>query len=48
MSPGMTEAALRLQLTEEEEANAAQGVPALHDVSPSSFIYAGLNIEEQQ
>ncbi|KAJ6467014.1 hypothetical protein C8R45DRAFT_1106429 [Mycena sanguinolenta] len=44
----LTEAQVHLKLTEEEEASMASGVPSLHDVSPSSFIYAGLELEEQQ
>ncbi|KAJ7608898.1 hypothetical protein DFH06DRAFT_929636, partial [Mycena polygramma] len=39
-SKGMTEAQLRLQLSEEEAAEVAKGVPSLHDVTPSAFIYA--------
>ncbi|KAJ7025854.1 hypothetical protein C8F04DRAFT_967229 [Mycena alexandri] len=42
---GMTEADVRLRLSEEEQ---AQGGPSLHDVSPSGFIYTGLDLEEQQ
>ncbi|KAJ7481682.1 hypothetical protein FB451DRAFT_1444162 [Mycena latifolia] len=45
---GLTEAQVRLQFTEEEAARTAKGVPSLHDVSPSSFIYAGLDLEDQQ
>ncbi|KAJ6453223.1 hypothetical protein C8R47DRAFT_951488, partial [Mycena vitilis] len=47
-SKGMTEAQLRLQLSEEEAAEVAKGVPSLHDVTPSAFIYAGLDLEDQQ
>ncbi|KAJ7021123.1 hypothetical protein C8F04DRAFT_1274114 [Mycena alexandri] len=42
---GMTEADVRLQLSEEEQ---EKGGPSLHDVSPSGFIYAGLDLEDQQ
>ncbi|KAJ7164821.1 hypothetical protein C8R43DRAFT_1122699 [Mycena crocata] len=45
---GLTEAQVRLQLSQEEQELAASGVPSLHDVSPSSFIYAGLELEDQQ
>ncbi|KAJ7041706.1 hypothetical protein C8F04DRAFT_1176799 [Mycena alexandri] len=38
-----TEAEVRLSLSEEEGK-----MPSLHDVSPSGFIYAGLDLEEQQ
>ncbi|KAJ7699815.1 hypothetical protein B0H16DRAFT_1835822 [Mycena metata] len=38
-----TEADIRLSLAEEEAAR-----PSLHDVSPSGFIYTGLDLEEQQ
>ncbi|KAJ7763861.1 hypothetical protein B0H16DRAFT_1311029 [Mycena metata] len=41
----MTEADVRLQLSEEEQ---EKGGPSLHDVSPSGFIYAGLDLEDQQ
>ncbi|KAJ7707095.1 hypothetical protein B0H16DRAFT_1746660 [Mycena metata] len=42
---GMTEADVRLRLSEEEQ---EKGGPSLHDVSPSGFIYAGLDLEDQQ
>ncbi|KAJ7067716.1 hypothetical protein B0H15DRAFT_752337, partial [Mycena belliarum] len=45
---GLTEAQVRLQFSEEEAKRAELGVPALHDVSPSSFIYAGLGLEDEQ
>ncbi|KAJ7448160.1 hypothetical protein FB451DRAFT_1343347 [Mycena latifolia] len=45
---GLTEAQVRLQFSEEEAERVEKGVPALHDVSPSSFIYAGLELEDQQ
>lgn len=41
----MTEADVRLRLSEDEQ---EKGGPSLHDVSPSGFIYAGLDLEEQQ
>ncbi|KAJ7015979.1 hypothetical protein C8F04DRAFT_983763 [Mycena alexandri] len=41
----LTEADVRLRLAEEE---AARGQTSLHDVSPTGFIYAGLDLEEQQ
>ncbi|KAF7335852.1 hypothetical protein MSAN_02331700 [Mycena sanguinolenta] len=44
----ITEAEVKLKFAEEEQVSAARGVPSLHDVSPSSFIYAGLDLEEQQ
>ncbi|KAJ7633773.1 hypothetical protein DFH06DRAFT_1139696 [Mycena polygramma] len=47
-SKGLTEAQLRLQLSEEEAAEVAKGVPSLHDVTPSGFIYTGLDLEDQQ
>ncbi|KAJ7736077.1 hypothetical protein B0H16DRAFT_1326682 [Mycena metata] len=40
----MTEGEVRLKLAEEE---AARGQISLHDVSPTAFIYAGLELEEQ-
>ncbi|KAJ7092096.1 hypothetical protein C8R43DRAFT_908180, partial [Mycena crocata] len=45
---GLTEAQVRLDFAKEEARQAELGVPSLHDVSPSSFIYAGLELEEQQ
>jgi hypothetical protein len=44
----MTEAQVRLQFSEEEAAAAKKGVPSLHDVSPSGFIYVGLELEDEQ
>ncbi|KAJ7018738.1 hypothetical protein C8F04DRAFT_976786 [Mycena alexandri] len=41
----MSEADVRLKLSEEE---AARGQTSLHDVSPTGFIYTGLELEEQQ
>ncbi|KAJ7023345.1 hypothetical protein C8F04DRAFT_1271407 [Mycena alexandri] len=44
---GTTEAEVRLKLSE-EEAERAKAAPPLHDISPSGFIYGGLELEEQQ
>ncbi|KAJ7727252.1 hypothetical protein B0H16DRAFT_1735292 [Mycena metata] len=41
----LMEADVRLRLAEEE---ATRGQTSLHDVSPTGFIYAGLDLEEQQ
>ncbi|KAJ7701694.1 hypothetical protein B0H16DRAFT_1347920 [Mycena metata] len=41
----LTEADVRLRLAEEK---ATRGQTSLHDVSPTAFIYAGLDLEEQQ
>ncbi|KAF7359485.1 hypothetical protein MSAN_01291300 [Mycena sanguinolenta] len=45
---GLTEAEVRLQFTKEEAEEAARGVPSVHDVSPSSFISVGLDLEQEQ
>ncbi|KAJ7834834.1 hypothetical protein B0H13DRAFT_1653010 [Mycena leptocephala] len=45
---GLTEMEVRLQFAKEEEEDALKGVPALHDVTPSGFINAGLGLEEEQ
>ncbi|KAJ6503458.1 hypothetical protein C8R47DRAFT_1250447 [Mycena vitilis] len=45
---GLTEAQVRLQFTKEEAEDAKRGLPSVHDVSPSSFIIAGLDLEEDQ
>ncbi|KAF7375725.1 CxC2 domain-containing protein [Mycena sanguinolenta] len=45
---GMTEAEVRLKFATEEEEEAKKGIPALHEVTPSSFVAAGLELEEQQ
>ncbi|KAJ6488920.1 hypothetical protein C8R45DRAFT_929627 [Mycena sanguinolenta] len=45
---GMTEAKVRLKFATEEEQEAKSGMPALHDVTPSSFVMAGLDLEEEQ
>ncbi|KAJ7768414.1 hypothetical protein B0H16DRAFT_1308210 [Mycena metata] len=44
-SKALTEADVRLRLAEEE---AERGQTSLHDVSPTGFIYAGLELEERQ
>ncbi|KAJ7486368.1 hypothetical protein B0H11DRAFT_1721689 [Mycena galericulata] len=45
---GLTEAEVRLQFADEEAKEVAAGVPSLHDVSPSSFMFAGLDLEAEQ
>ncbi|KAJ7085995.1 hypothetical protein B0H15DRAFT_923193 [Mycena belliarum] len=45
---GLTEAQVRLQFAEEEAAEAERGVPSIHDVSPSTFVAAGLDVENEQ
>ncbi|KAJ7500190.1 hypothetical protein B0H11DRAFT_2225734 [Mycena galericulata] len=45
---GLTEAEVRLRFATAEEEEAAKGVPAVHDVTPSSFIAAGLDLEGEQ
>ncbi|KAJ7789818.1 hypothetical protein B0H14DRAFT_3502546 [Mycena olivaceomarginata] len=44
---GLTEAEVRLKFAQEEE-EAKNGISALHEVMPGSFIMAGLELEEQQ
>ncbi|KAK7018531.1 CxC2 domain-containing protein [Favolaschia claudopus] len=44
----LTEADVRLRLAEQEAADVSRGVPSLHDVSPSVFVFAGLELEDQQ
>lgn len=39
---------VRLQFANEEAEEAKNGVPAVHEVTPSSFIVAGLELEHQQ
>jgi hypothetical protein len=39
---------IRLEYSKEEAAEAEKGVPAIHNVTPSAFILAGLDLEEQQ
>ncbi|KAK7052722.1 CxC2 domain-containing protein [Favolaschia claudopus] len=45
---GLTEMEVRLQFAKEEEDEAKRGNSALHEVSPSSFVAAGLELEDQQ
>ncbi|KAF7796504.1 hypothetical protein EIP86_007682 [Pleurotus ostreatoroseus] len=45
---GMTEAQIRLQLAEEDEQDAVEGIITLHNVSPASMIMELLDIEEKQ
>ncbi|KAJ7848834.1 hypothetical protein B0H14DRAFT_2356572 [Mycena olivaceomarginata] len=45
---GLTEHEVRLQFATEEAEEARKGGPVLHDVTPSSFVVAGLELEEQQ
>ncbi|KAJ7642666.1 hypothetical protein DFH06DRAFT_1137218 [Mycena polygramma] len=45
---GLTEMDVRLQFATEEAEEAKGGVPALHEVTPSSFVVAGLDLEDQQ
>jgi len=46
--PGLTEAQVRLQFADEEAEEVMKGVPPRHNVSPSTFIIAGLDLEEEQ
>jgi hypothetical protein len=39
---------VRLQFAKEEEEEAQKGTPTLHEVTPSSFVAAGLDLEDQQ
>jgi hypothetical protein len=41
-------AQVRLELAEEELADARSGSDNLHDVSPNKFLQQGLDLEEQQ
>ncbi|KAJ7096584.1 hypothetical protein B0H15DRAFT_773847, partial [Mycena belliarum] len=45
---GLNENDVRLQFAQEEAAEEARGMLPIHDVSPSAFILAGLDLEEQQ
>ncbi|KAJ7511752.1 hypothetical protein B0H11DRAFT_1667218, partial [Mycena galericulata] len=45
---GLNEAEVRLEFNKEEAKQAKEGVIPLHDVSPSAFMAAGLDLEEQQ
>lgn len=48
VSAGVTVQDVRLALAEEEARDAAAGVPSLHDIGPSEFLLAGLDLEDQQ
>jgi hypothetical protein len=37
-----------LEFEREESQRAAAGVPSIHTMSPSSFVVAGLNVEDEQ
>jgi hypothetical protein len=39
---------VRLQFAKEEEKEAKEGTPWLHEVTPSAFVAAGLDLEDQQ
>jgi hypothetical protein len=43
-----TERDIRLQMVKEEEAEASRGILPPHDISPSLFLHAGLELEQQQ
>ncbi|KAJ6493097.1 hypothetical protein C8R45DRAFT_927886 [Mycena sanguinolenta] len=45
---GLTEALVLLWLEQEEAKHVEAGIPGIHAVSPSSFIAAGLEVEDQQ
>ncbi|KAJ7015755.1 hypothetical protein C8F04DRAFT_1284868 [Mycena alexandri] len=45
---GASEHDVRLECAQEEAADQVAGIPAIHNVSPSAFILAGLDLEEQQ
>ncbi|KAJ7801206.1 hypothetical protein B0H14DRAFT_3489894 [Mycena olivaceomarginata] len=45
---GLTEADVLLEFERDESQRAAAGVPSIHAVSPSSFVAAGLNVEDEQ
>lgn len=45
---GLTEKDVRLKLAEAEAADEASGVPVVSDVSPSSFVSLGMDIEDLQ
>jgi hypothetical protein len=42
------EAEVLLQFEKEEAEHVKAGVPGIHSVSPSSFVAAGLEVEDQQ
>ena len=41
-------AQVRLEVAEEEMGRIAQGQAPIHEVSPSTFLQLGLDLEEQQ
>ncbi|KAJ7223218.1 hypothetical protein GGX14DRAFT_532116 [Mycena pura] len=45
---GLTEMQVRLRLQQEEEKEAAAGVPRVHEVGPSLFITLALDLEDEQ
>ncbi|KAJ7250230.1 hypothetical protein C8J57DRAFT_1521244 [Mycena rebaudengoi] len=45
---GLTEAEVRLKFAAEEAEDDARGVPSIHKVSPSTFVVAGLDVEDEQ
>ncbi|KAK7033875.1 CxC2 domain-containing protein [Favolaschia claudopus] len=47
-STSLTEAQVLLRFEKEEEERVRDGVPCVHAVSPSSFIAAGLDVEDEQ
>ncbi|KAJ7635987.1 hypothetical protein DFH06DRAFT_1002998, partial [Mycena polygramma] len=44
----LSEAKVRLQFTQEEAKQAAEGIPAVHNIGPSKFVSLGLDLEEEQ
>jgi hypothetical protein len=44
----LTEQDVRLQFATEEAEEAKKGGPMLHEVTPSGFVVAGLELEDQQ
>ncbi|KAF8155179.1 hypothetical protein K438DRAFT_1987093 [Mycena galopus ATCC 62051] len=47
-SKGIMEAQVLLQFEQEEAERVRAGVPGIHSVSPSSFVAAGLEVEDEQ
>jgi hypothetical protein len=45
---GITEDDVRYEYAQEEAEGARSGTQALHDVSPSAFMYIGLDLEAEQ
>jgi hypothetical protein len=45
---GMTEDDIRFQYAQQEAEQAQSGIQSLHDVSPSAFMYMGLDLEDEQ